>query len=80
MKKAFTLIELLVVVVILVVIGSIIIGAFSGVSSEDDEGYEWYVSPEIQNMRSQRKMADELERQNDLRERELELLKKPERE
>jgi len=80
MKKAFTLIELVVLIFIVIVLGIFVVGVSSQISSESNSDYEWWISPEIQNMKSQKKMADELERQNDLREQELELLKKAERE
>lgn len=79
MKKGLTLVELLVIVTILIIVIAFITQALN-YSGGDEYADDWFVAPEIQNMRSQRKIADELQRQNDLRERELELLQKPERE
>jgi hypothetical protein len=66
--------------VITIIIFSLVIGIASNSSIDLSEEDDWWIAPEIQNMRSQRKMANELERQNDLRERELELYKQPEKE
>lgn len=77
MKKGLTLVELLVTILIVVIA---FITQTLNYSGDDEYADDWFVAPEIQNMRSQRKIADELQRQNDLRERELELLQKPERE
>lgn len=78
MKKGLTLLEVLIVLTIAIITITFFIKVIN--RNEYDGGYDdWFVDPAYQNMRSQRKMADELQRQNDLKERELEMLKTPER-
>lgn len=68
--KGFTLLELL----IAVAVAGIMIFAVSSVINTSDEDSMIYFAPEIENARSQRRMADELARQNDLMQRRIELL------
>jgi hypothetical protein len=70
--KGFTLVELLVSLVIVFVVGAIVYGAVKGVSDADVD-YS-FINPQVETARSQRRMADELARQNDLMQRRLDLL------
>lgn len=82
-SKGFTLIELLVVIIIVAVFAVIAGSIYTIGSSGEDADYSFF-SPEIESARSQRRMADEMQRQNDLMQQRLELLesqnKKPENE
>jgi prepilin-type N-terminal cleavage/methylation domain-containing protein len=71
--KGFTLIELLTTLVIVAVVAVLIAGFYSGISSDEDVDYS-FIHPQLETARSQRRMADELTRQNDLMERHMELL------
>lgn len=65
MKKGFTLIELLVV---LTIFGIFFILVYTTVSRFNNSEIEWLSSPE-------EKMASEMRRSNDLKEKELEMLR-----
>jgi prepilin-type N-terminal cleavage/methylation domain-containing protein len=72
--KGFTLIELLVTLVIVSVIATITFSIVrTSVSGDDDVDYS-FINPELETARSQRRMAEEMQRQNDLLQRRLELL------
>jgi prepilin-type N-terminal cleavage/methylation domain-containing protein len=72
--KGFTLIELLVTLVIVSVIAIITFSIVrTSVSGDDDVDYS-FINPELETARSQRRMAEEMQRQNDLLQRRLELL------
>ena len=72
--KGFTLIELLVTLVIISVIATITFSIVrTSVSGDDDVDYS-FINPQLENARSQRRMAEEMQRQNDLLQRRLELL------
>jgi prepilin-type N-terminal cleavage/methylation domain-containing protein len=77
-KKGYTIAEIMVVVVIILTVFSLGVAIYKGSSTDFDDN-TWLVSPEIQNMKSQRQIAEELRRQNDLRERELNMREQPER-
>lgn len=68
-NKGFTLIELLVVLVIMGALGALVFGGLRACSETGDPMI--WIAPEYENARSQRKMADELQRQNDLMERQM---------
>lgn len=74
--KGFTLVELLVVIVIFAAVAGIIAGAVNGFNnaSVDGEPDYSYVAPEVETARAQRRMADEMQRQNELMQRRIELL------
>jgi prepilin-type N-terminal cleavage/methylation domain-containing protein len=72
--KGFTLIELLITLVIVSVIAIITFSIVqTSVSGDDDVDYS-FINPELETARSQRRMAEEMQRQNDLLQRRLELL------
>lgn len=76
-KNGFTMFEVLVTGVIVTIFAAMIAGAFRWQTlNEDTDGNSpmFFVSPEIENARSQRKIAEELAKQNRLIERRLELL------
>lgn len=76
-NKGFTLIELLVVITIVAAVAMLVFGIVHGVnnSEEYDSDVDYtYFAPEIETARSQRRMAEEMQRQNDLLQRRLELL------
>ncbi len=68
-EKAFTLIELLVCIVIVGAIAAITY-SFANPSSFDEDNSA-FINPEYATARATQKMARELERQNDIKEREL---------
>ena len=70
-NKGFTLIELLVVVVIIAAIVALIFGGIRTCSDGEASDMPLFYAPEFENAKSQRKMADEMQRQNDLLERQL---------
>lgn len=72
-RKGFTLLELLVVLVILTAVAGITVGLIKGTSYDEDADMSMW-APEVETARSQRRMADELARQNDLMQRRIELL------
>lgn len=72
-SKGFTLPELLVVIVIMLVIGGIATCIYKGVTSGEDVNFT-FINPVVETARSQRRMADEMTRQNDIMQRRLELL------
>lgn len=72
--KGFTLIEVLVTLVIFAVIVTITFSIVqNGVNGDDDVDYS-LINPHVETARSQRRMAEEMQRQNDLLQRRLELL------
>jgi prepilin-type N-terminal cleavage/methylation domain-containing protein len=78
-NKGFTLIELLIVLVIMGAIGLMIFGGVRACSDGGEDAMQW-LAPEFENAKSQRKIADELQRQNDLMERQMNMQKTPESE
>ena len=71
--KGFTLVELLVVIVIMAACAGILVGVVRGISSGEEVDYS-FIDPQVETARSQRRMVDEMSRQNDLMQRRLELL------
>lgn len=78
MKKGFTLIELLATVTILIVIIAIVVGIMGSNYNEDNFDYS-YLNPQYESAKNSRKIAEQLERQNDLMERQLEQQKNAEK-
>lgn len=81
MKKGITLIEVMVVIVIIVVVFGMGMGVLhtirnGNIPSDDDFDYS-YLNPQFETARQQRKIAQELKRQNDLMEQRM---NKPEQE
>jgi type II secretory pathway pseudopilin PulG len=73
-RRGFTLIELIVCVFVLIIVAILVLGAMNSRSSDNDSTDMSFLAPEVENARSQRRMADELARQNDLMQRRIELL------
>jgi len=81
-KNGFTLIELMVVITTIVLIfGGLIFGVMNATKSGDTPTRDLpvFFSPEFENAKSQRMMVEELRRQNDLLERQLNREVTPER-
>jgi prepilin-type N-terminal cleavage/methylation domain-containing protein len=73
--KNFTLAELLVVLVIVLVFGSLVYSFVSSPRSESSGDVDYsFINPQVETARSQRRIAEEMQRQNDLLQRRLELL------
>lgn len=79
-NKGFTLIELLVSVIIFTVIITLIMSAVKVVGDDIVTENAMQYDPAIESAEAQKKIASELERQNDLMERQLNMQAKPERE
>lgn len=78
MKKGFTLIEFLATATILIVIIAIVVGIMGSNYNEDNFDYS-YLNPQYESAKNSRKIAEQLERQNDLMERQLEQQKNAEK-
>jgi prepilin-type N-terminal cleavage/methylation domain-containing protein len=73
--KNFTLAELLVVLVIVLVFGSLVYSFVSAPRFESSGDVDYsFINPQVETARSQRRIAEEMQRQNDLLQRRLELL------
>lgn len=70
MKKGFTLIEFITVVIIFLLTIVVISGIVKTISAGDDFDFS-YLNPQFESARQQRKIAEELKRQNDLMEERL---------
>ena len=74
MKKGLTLVETLVGLVFVLIVFTVIYAfIFSPSSNSEDVDYS-LINPQIETARSQRRIAEEMQRQNDLLQRRLELL------
>jgi len=77
MKKGFTLVELLVALLFTVTLGvwvyTFVFSTHSGNSADVDYSF---INPQLETARSQRRMAEEMQRQNDLLQQRLELLER----
>lgn len=71
MKKGFTLIEGLVMGIIVITVLTLAFSFSHMHSNYTDGDYLDYAAPDISRSLHQRKMADEMQRANDLKEREL---------
>ena len=69
--KGFTLVELLVVIVIMASVIALIFGGVRSCADSNGDDMPLFYAPEFENAKSQRKIADEMQRQNDLLERQL---------
>lgn len=78
MKKGFTLIEWLATTTIAIIIIAIVVGVMSGTYNEDDFDFS-RIDPQYESARNSRKIAEQLQRQNDLMERQLEQQKNAEK-
>jgi hypothetical protein len=75
--KNFTLAELIVVLVITIVFGVLVYSFVSAPQSESSGDVDYsLINPQVETARSQRRIAEEMQRQNDLLQRRLELLEK----
>jgi len=74
MKKGLTLVETLVGLVFVLIVFTVIYAfIFSPSSNSEDVDYS-FINPQVETARSQRRIAEEMQRQNDLLQRRLELL------
>ena len=70
-----TLVELLVLLVITLIFGTLFYTFVSSAQSGDSDYADYsFINPQLETARSQRRMAEEMQRQNDLLQRRLELL------
>lgn len=73
-EKGITTVEILVIITIALALAGIIGGSIMGVNRGDySDATEFVVDPVRDNAVSQRRIANELKRQNDLMERQLEI-------
>jgi prepilin-type N-terminal cleavage/methylation domain-containing protein len=74
MKKGLTLVETLVGLVIVLVL-FVLVYSFTQATSSNSEDIDYtFLNPQVETARSQRRIAEEMQRQNDLLQRRLELL------
>lgn len=79
MKKGLTLVETLVGLVFVLIVFTVIYAfIFSPSSNSEDVDYS-LINPQIETARSQRRIAEEMQRQNDLLQRRLDLLEEQNR-
>lgn len=70
MKKGFTLVETLVVITILIIIGCMVVGGLN--ATKDGENFDYsYLDPEYESAKNSRIIAEQLKRQNDLMEQQM---------
>lgn len=75
--KNFTLVELLVVIVITLAFGGLLYTFVSSAQSGDSDYADYsFINPQVETARSQRRIAEEMQRQNDLLQRRLDLLER----
>jgi hypothetical protein len=75
--KHFTFVELLVVLVIILVFGGLVYTFVSAPQSESSGDVDYsLINPQVETARSQRRIAEEMQRQNDLIQRRLDLLER----
>ncbi len=75
--KHFTVVELLVVLVIILVFGSLVYTFVSSAQSGNSADVDYsLINPQVETARSQRRIAEEMQRQNDLIQRRLDLLER----
>jgi prepilin-type N-terminal cleavage/methylation domain-containing protein len=75
--KNFTLVELLVVLAITLVFGGLLYTFVSSAQSGDSDYADYsFINPQVETARSQRRMVEEMQRQNDLLQRRLDLLER----
>ena len=75
--KHFTFVELLVVLVIILVFSGLVYTFVSAPQSESSGDVDYsFINPQIETARSQRRIAEEMQRQNDLIQRRLDLLER----
>jgi hypothetical protein len=74
--KNFTLVEFLVALVFTLLLGTFVYAMVVAAYKSGDSDYADYsfINPQVETARSQRRMAEEMQRQNDLLQRRLELL------
>jgi hypothetical protein len=76
--KNFTFLEFLVALVFTLVLGTFVYAMVVSSAQSGDSDYADYsfINPQVETARSQRRMAEEMQRQNDLLQRRLELLER----
>jgi len=76
--KNFTLVEFLVALVFTLAVMTLVYSVVVAASKSGDSDYADYsfINPQVETARSQRRMAEEMQRQNDLLQRRLELLER----
>jgi hypothetical protein len=76
--KNFTLVEFLVALVftlaVMTLVYSVVVAVAAYKSGDSDYADYSFINPQVETARSQRRMAEEMQRQNDLLQRRLELL------
>ena len=74
MKKGLTLVEALIGSVFVLIVFTVIYTFISSPSSNSEDIDYTFLNPQVETARSQRRIAEEMQRQNDLLQRRLELL------